>query len=61
MWVSTAPKVELDFGRKVFADIAGVPQNRIHWKRCVVPPEEEKKQVEEFTKSFREFDIVLTQ
>ncbi len=61
MWVSTAPKIDLDFGRKVFAEAAGVPPARIHWKRCVVPVEEEKKQVEAFTKSFRQFDNVLTQ
>jgi diadenosine tetraphosphate (Ap4A) HIT family hydrolase len=57
--VSTMPSLDLDFGRTVYAQATDTPAARIHWKRCVLPAEEEKRMAEEFVAMFRPFDIVL--
>ncbi|KAG0287303.1 hypothetical protein BGZ96_008780 [Linnemannia gamsii] len=51
-------RVDMQFGRTVLADVMGMP-DRAHWKRCVKPADEERKDSNAFKTVFRTYDFTL--
>lgn len=51
-------RFDLQFGRRVIADVMGVPQ-RAHWKDCIRTDQQEAMDAESFKKVFRPFDFSL--
>ena len=47
---------DLQFGRRVIADVMGVPE-RAHWKSCVRTDEQETADAETFKSAFKKFDF----
>ncbi|OJA10208.1 hypothetical protein AZE42_05129 [Rhizopogon vesiculosus] len=48
----------VQFGRQVLADMLGIP-DRVDWKACMLPQEEDKADVEAFKAAFASFDPSL--
>jgi hypothetical protein len=52
---------DLEYGRKLYVEITGLPTEMGRWKSCLVSKDKETRMTETFVENFKDFDKVMEQ